>query len=65
MTTYNRVITGIQHRQGRYYLTLRYENTSTGEHMDQLATKWFTTQFAAEVAAEQLARQVTARLAAE
>ena len=62
MTTYNRVVTGVLYRDGRYYLTLMYQNSETGERMDQLATRWFTTQAAAEQAAEMLAREVVARL---
>lgn len=63
MTTFNRVTTGITHEVGRYRIWMTYENTETGETLTQLATRWYTDQTTAEFMAEQLARQVTDRLA--
>lgn len=61
--TYDRVVTGFQVTQGgRFALTIRYENSETGENRREVSAKTFSTQSAAEEAADALARELQAKL---
>jgi hypothetical protein len=62
IVTYDRVVTGFKVIGPRFYLTVRYENSDTGEARHEMSSKWFRTESEATEAANTLALTLQARL---
>lgn len=62
MTTYNRFTTGIRVINGRYHLTIKYENTTTGQVHNEQSARSFNSEHEATKAAEVLADQLMAKI---
>jgi len=62
ITTYDRVVTGFVVRNGRFFLTIRYENSDTGESRAEESSRYFNSESAATEAAEALAKELQARI---
>lgn len=62
LTTFDRVVTGWQIIGPRFYLTIRYENSDTGESRHEVSKKWFRTESEATEAANALALALQSRL---
>lgn len=62
IVTYDRVVTGFKCIGPRFYLTIRYENSETGEARHEMSKKWFRTESEATEAANTLALTLQARL---
>jgi hypothetical protein len=60
--TYDQVATGWKIIKGRYHLTIRYQNSDTGEHANEISTASYQSEQQAEKAAVMLAKQLQTKL---